>query len=260
MTGFHPRQEKVVAAMARERADKQLVTRGFFESRSAARAAIEAGKVTADGVPVTKANQLLDLEANILAEAAHPYVSRGGLKLAYALDLWPDIRVEGRYCLDIGASTGGFTDVLLQRGAAHVLAVDVGTGQLHPKIANDPRVTSLEQTDARDLTAKQVDGVGLIVCDASFIALEKLLGPVLQHVGEIVPCDLVLLFKPQFQVGRKNIGKNGIVSSAEAAIEAEIQFKAWLASQGAIVIKTADSPIPGGDGNRERLIWAFSGL
>ncbi|MEL6663880.1 MAG: SAM-dependent methyltransferase, partial [Pseudomonadota bacterium] len=142
--------------MDRERADRLLVARGFFESRAAARAAIEAGGVTANGAAVSKPSHMLTRNAEITAEAAHPYVSRAGLKLAHALDLWSEIAVENAICLDIGASTGGFTQVLLERGAAYVTAVDVGTGQLHPKVASDPRVTNLEQTDARDLTPEQV--------------------------------------------------------------------------------------------------------
>ena len=237
----------------RERADKLLVAKGFFESRTSARAAIESGRVIANGATVTKANQMLPLDAEITAEAAHPYVSRGGLKLAQALDLWPDIKVKGAHCLDIGASTGGFTDLLLQRGAAHVVAVDVGTGQLHPKIKNDPRVTNLEQTDARVLKSEQIGTPNLIVCDASFIALEKVLGPLLNTVSA---CDLVLLFKPQFQVGREHIGKNGIVKDQKAVRDAEQQFLVWLSTKGAEKVDTANSPIEGGDGNRERLIWA----
>lgn len=245
--------------MPRQRADKLLVDLGFFESRAAARAAIEAGRVRVDGVALRKAAEAISPDARIEAEPAHPYVSRGGLKLAHALDLWPDIRVEAARCIDIGASTGGFTDVLLQRGAEHVLAVDVGTGQLHPKLAGDPRVTSLEQTDARDLTARQVGAPDLLVCDASFIALEKLLGPVLALIGTVRPCDLILLFKPQFQVGRDHVGRGGIVRDRDAAVEAERRFGNWLSEQGCMLYDSADSPIAGGDGNHERLVRAFKG-
>jgi len=242
--------------MERERADRLLVARGFFESRAAARAAIEAGLVTAGGAVVAKPSQMLETGAQITAEAAHPYVSRAGLKLAHALDLWSEIRVENAICLDIGASTGGFTQVLLERGAAHVTAVDVGTGQLHPKVVGDPRVTNLEQTDARALTAQEVGAPDLIVCDASFIALEKLLGPVLSMVGRGNRCDLALLFKPQFQVGKANVGRGGIVRDVAAIAEAEAHFADWLADRGAKLHAWADSPIKGGDGNAERLVWA----
>jgi len=238
--------------MNRERADKLLVAKGFFESRTSARAAIEAGGVIANGAEVTKANQMLPLDAEITAEAAHPYVSRGGLKLAHALDLWPDIKVKGAHCLDIGASTGGFTDVLLQRGAARVLAVDVGTGQLHAKLTSDQRVTSMEQTDVRSLLPEQISHVTLIVCDASFIALEKLLGPIIAHV---TAADVVLLFKPQFQVGRANIGKNGLVQDIQATAEAISRFEIWAIDQGLKICGWTDSPITGGDGNAEALCW-----
>lgn len=246
-------------AADRERADRLLVARGLFESRAAARAAIEAGGVTADGVVVVKPSQMLDAGAQITAEAAHPYVSRAGLKLAHALDLWTEISVESTICLDIGASTGGFTQVLLERGAAHVTAVDVGTGQLHLKVAGDPRVTNLEQTDARALTPTQVGAPDLIVCDASFIALEKLLGPVISLAGRGKRCDLAVLFKPQFQVGKANVGRGGIVRDSGAVAEAEARFADWLAGQGCALHAWADSPILGGDGNAERLVWASKG-
>ncbi|MEL6567872.1 MAG: TlyA family RNA methyltransferase [Pseudomonadota bacterium] len=245
--------------MDRERADRLLVARGFFESRAAARAAIEAGGVTANGAPVSKPSQMLDSDADLTADAAHPYVSRAGLKLAHALDLWHEITVENAVCLDIGASTGGFTQVLLERGAAYVTAVDVGTGQLHPKISGNPRVTNLEQTDARHLTPEQIGTPDLIVCDASFIALEKLLGPVLAQVGGEKRCNLVLLFKPQFQVGKANVGRGGIVRDEEAVAKAEARFAEWLTGQGCTLHAWADSPIKGGDGNAERLVWASKG-
>ncbi|MEM9739034.1 MAG: TlyA family RNA methyltransferase [Pseudomonadota bacterium] len=245
--------------MDRQRADRVLVGRGFFESRASARAAIEAGGVFADGSIVSKPSQLLNIDAEITAEPAHPYVSRAGLKLAHALDLWTEISTEGAICLDIGASTGGFTQVLLDRGASHVTAVDVGTGQLHPKVAEDPRVTNLERTDARRLTAQQIGQPRLIVCDASFIALEKLLEPILAQIGRPRHCDLVLLFKPQFEVGKANVGRGGIVRDAEAIAAAETRFADWLIQQGAVIHQWADSPILGGDGNAERLVWASKG-
>ena len=241
------------------RADRILVELGHFESRASASAAIEAGLVWADGQRIAKSSQPLDPSAVIEASRAHPYVSRGGLKLAHALALWPDIRVDGARCLDIGASTGGFTDVLLRRGAAHVIAVDVGTGQLHPRLAADPRVTDLQKTDARNLVSGQVGDVALVVCDASFIALEKLLGPVLALMGQTCRCDMVFLFKPQFQLGPEHIGRGGIVRPGAPAAEAEARFSAWLQDQGAQVIAWADSPISGGDGNSERLCRARKG-
>ena len=155
----------------KDRADRLLVTLGLFESRASARAAIEAGLVRADGVQVTKPAQDISADAVIEADPAHPYVSRGGLKLAHGLEAF-GIDPAGRTCLDIGASTGGFTEVLLLNGARHVTAVDVGRGQLHPRIAGDPRVTNLEATDARSLTSDKLpEAPTLLVCDASFISL-----------------------------------------------------------------------------------------
>ncbi len=241
------------------RADKLLVKLGHFESRAAARAAIEAGRVSANGAPVRRPAQPLDPGAEILAEPAHPWVSRAGLKLAHALDLWPEIAVDGAHCLDIGASTGGFTQVLLSRGARHVVAVDVGTGQLHPSLAGDTRVTDLEQTDARHLSADKIGAVDVLVCDASFIALEKLLGPVFALIGTPRPCQGAVLFKPQFQVGRENVGRGGIVRDGEAISAAEARFAAWLAGTGWQIAGWADSPIRGGDGNAERLLRIANG-
>jgi len=160
---------------AGERADRALVARGLFDSRAKARAAIEAGRVTADGRLVTKASDPIAPDAVVVAEAAHPWVGRGALKLVQALERWP-IVVAGRTVLDVGASTGGFTEVCLSRGAARVYAVDVGRGQLHAKLRDDSRVVSLEGLDARDLTPALVpDRPGLVVCDVSFIALAKAL-------------------------------------------------------------------------------------
>lgn len=236
------------------RADLLLVARGLFESRAKARAAIEAGGVTADGRPVTKAAELLADDAALEAVAAHPWVGRGALKLAHALDLWP-IPVTGRTVLDVGASTGGFTEVCLARGAARVYAVDVGRGQLHAKVAADPRVVSLEATDARDLTSARIsEPPGLIVSDVSFISLAKALPAAL---GLAEPgADLVALVKPQFEVGREKVGKGGLVTDPSARQAALEDVKAFVAASGWTVRETCDSPIEGGDGNREFLLWA----
>lgn len=236
------------------RADLLLVARGLFESRAKARAAIEAGGVTADGRPVAKASELLADDAALEAVAAHPWVGRGALKLAHALDLWP-VAVDGRVVLDVGASTGGFTEVCLARGAARVYAVDVGRGQLHPKVAADPRVVSLEATDARDLTPALIpEPPGLIVSDVSFISLEKAVPTALALAG--FGCDLVTLVKPQFEVGRDKVGKGGIVSDPTAQAAALEAVKTFVTASGWTVRETADSPIEGGDGNREFLLWA----
>ncbi|MEW5687019.1 MAG: TlyA family RNA methyltransferase [Pseudomonadota bacterium] len=236
------------------RADVLLVERGFFESRAKARAAIEAGGVTADGKVVAKASELVATDAVIAAAPAHPWVGRGALKLVHALDLWP-VRVEGRVVLDVGASTGGFTEVCLARGATRVYAVDVGRGQLHASLAGDPRVVGLEATDARDLTPALVtDAPGLIVTDVSFISLAKALPAALALAAP--GADLVALVKPQFEVGREHVGKGGIVTDPAARERALAEVAAFLSTSGWVVRETATSPIAGGDGNLEWLLWA----
>ena len=210
--------------------------------------------MTADGRPVTKASELLADDAAIEAVAAHPWVGRGALKLVHALDLWP-VAVAGRVVLDVGASTGGFTEVCLARGAARVYAVDVGRGQLHPRVAADPRVVSLEATDARDLTTALVpEPPGLIVTDVSFISLAKALPAALALAGP--GADLVALVKPQFEVGPDRVGKGGLVSDPAARADAVADVQGFLEAAGWTVRATADSPIQGGDGNREALLWA----
>lgn len=236
-----------------DRADKVLVALGHFDSRASAQAAIAAGKVSVSGRVVTKPSEKISPAAKIDAEAEHPWASRAGMKLAHALELF-DVDPTGLLCLDIGASTGGFTDVLLSQGAATVIAVDVGRDQLLDKLRKDARVTSLESTDARDLTAEAVGIPNLVVCDASFISLHKLLGVPLSFCQP--GTQLITLFKPQFEVGRANIGKGGIVTDVAASARAEDAFAEWLTAQGWHVRARADSPIKGGDGNAERLIFA----
>jgi len=188
------------------------------------------------------------------AKPAHPWVGRGALKLAHALDLWP-IEVAGRTVLDVGASTGGFTEVCLTRGAARVFAVDVGRGQLHPKLRADPRVTSLEAVDARDLTPALIpQAPELIVTDVSFIGLAKALPSALSLAQD--GADLVALVKPQFEAGPEHVGKGGIVSDPAVRARALETVEAFLAEAGWRVQARADSPIAGGDGNREFLLWA----
>lgn len=236
------------------RADLLLVARGLFESRAKARAAIEAGGVTADGRVVTKASELLADDAAMEAVAAHPWVGRGALKLVHALDLWP-VAVEGRVVLDVGASTGGFTQVCLARGAARVYAVDVGRGQLHPDVAADLRVVSLEATDARDLGPALIpQPPGLIVSDVSFISLAKALPAALALAAS--GADLVALVKPQFEVGPDRVGKGGLVTDPAARQDALEGVAAFLQGSGWTVREWTDSPIEGGDGNREFLLWA----
>lgn len=240
--------------MPRKRADVLLVERGLFESRAKARAAIEAGGVTVDGRVLAKASEAVDEAAEILAVAAHPYVGRGALKLVHALELWP-IATQARVALDVGASTGGFTEVCLERGASKVYAVDVGRGQLHPKLAADPRVVSLEGVDARVLTADLIpEPPQLVVSDVSFISLEKALPAALALAAP--GADLVALIKPQFEVGPERVGKGGLVKDQAARQAALDRVAAFIAASGWTVQASTDSPIEGGDGNREFLLWA----
>lgn len=236
-----------------DRADKILVALGHFESRAAAQAAIAAGKVKVNARALKKPSEKISASAKIEAEPEHPWVSRAGLKLAHALNVF-DVDAQGLTCLDVGASTGGFTQVLLDRGATSVVAVDVGRNQLHPRLQQDTRVTSLESTDARGLTRAQAGTPDLIVCDASFISLHKLLGVPLSLAAP--NAALIALFKPQFEVGRDHVGKGGIVTDLKATKQAEAAFTVWLSTQGWAVEARADSPIKGGDGNAERLIYA----
>ena len=241
--------------MSRVRLDHLLVARGLAESRARAKAAIAAGGVTVDGAPAKAASQLVTQDAVLDYVEAHRFVGRGALKLDHALSQWP-VRIDGRVALDVGASTGGFTEVLLERGAARVFAVDVGQGQLHPRLAADPRVTNLEQTDARDLDASIIaEPVDLIVCDASFIGLAKVLPAALALAAS--GADLVTLVKPQFEMERRaDVGRGGVVRDAGAREAAMARVVAWLDGLGWRVRETADSPIVGGDGNREYLLWA----
>jgi len=240
--------------VSRQRADLLLVARGLFESRAKARAAIEAGGVMADGALVTRASQVVAADAVIEAEPAHRFVGRGALKLDHALDLWP-VPVEGRVVLDVGASTGGFTQVCLERGAAKVFAVDVGRDQLHPSLAADARVVDLSGVDARSLTAEQLaPPPSLIVCDASFIGLLKVLERPLSLAAP--GADLVALVKPQFEVGPERVGKGGQVRDEAMRLEALASVAAALAALGWPIQATNESPVRGGDGAVEYLLWA----
>jgi len=234
------------------RLDVEMVRRGLSPSRAQARAAIEAGLVTVDGTVAVKPGQVVRDAAAIVAEAAHPWASRGGVKLAHALDVFGVDPAE-RACLDVGASTGGFTDVLLARGARRVVAVDVGRGQLVARLTADARVVSLEATDARSLTVEMIgEAPSLVVCDASFIGLAKVLPIALDLAAR--GAELVALFKPQFEVGRANIGKGGIVSDNAAVDAAAAELEAWLTARSWSPPQWTNSPIAGGDGNRERLL------
>jgi 23S rRNA (cytidine1920-2'-O)/16S rRNA (cytidine1409-2'-O)-methyltransferase len=240
---------------ARERADRLLVARGLFESRAKAQAAIAAGLVTADDRPVQKPSDELPLDARIAAAAAFPWVSRGGVKLAHALDALA-IDPTGKTCLDVGASTGGFTEVLLARGARRVFAVDVGRDQLHPRLRARPEIVSLEATDIRTLEAPRIAPADLVVIDVSFISLRLALPAALALAAP--RAELVALIKPQFEAPRRH-RKRGVVRDAavHGAVCAEIE--AFVASLGWTGIATLPSPIEGGDGNREFLLGARRG-
>jgi 23S rRNA (cytidine1920-2'-O)/16S rRNA (cytidine1409-2'-O)-methyltransferase len=251
---------------SRIRADIALVERGLFESRAKARAAIEAGLVSADGVRVAKASEALAPDARVEANAPHPWVSRGGVKLAHALEVF-GLDPSGRVCLDVGASTGGFTQVLLARGAALVIAADVGQGQLHPSLANDARVVSLEKTDARELMRQTIEDAArqagldanapmLISCDVSFIGLDKVLPPVLALATP--GSALVALIKPQFEAGTGR-RKGGVVKDAALHQQICSDIARLVTSLGWNVLGIEPSPILGGDGNREFLIGARCG-
>ena len=240
--------------MNTRRADLVLVERGLFESRAKARAAIEAGGGIADGVRVVRAAQLLPVDAKIVAEPAHPWVGRGGLKLDHALRLWP-VAVRDAFVLDVGASTGGFTEVCLAHGAAKGVAGDVGRDQLHPSLRADPRVVDLPGLDARNLTVAMIaEAPSLIVCDASFIGLAKVLPAALALAAP--GAQLVALVKPQFEAGPEHIGKGGIVRDEAVRAGALHTVADWLEIVGWTVRATADSPILGGEGAREYLLWA----
>ena len=236
------------------RLDVALVARGLFESRARAQAAISSGSVKVGGKVITKASLKVSDDDDITAKAAHPWVSRGGVKLAHALDAFK-VDPIGLTALDVGASTGGFTDVLLTRGAKGVYAVDVGTDQLHKKIRGDDRVTVMEQTDARHLTGASFGRpIDLVVCDASFISATKILGApmALARPG----AQLITLIKPQFEMGRDALGKGGIIRDKETAEDAVRIVKSWIEASGWIFIADCKSPITGGSGNHEYLLHA----
>jgi 23S rRNA (cytidine1920-2'-O)/16S rRNA (cytidine1409-2'-O)-methyltransferase len=243
------------AAMAKARADQLLVDRGLVESRAKAQALIMAGLVFSGERKIDKAAQPLALDAALEVRGReHPWVSRGGIKLAHALDHfgWD---VTGLVGLDVGSSTGGFTDVLLQRGAAKVFAVDVGTNQLAWKLRQDPRVVVHEQTNARYLTDAIVsEPVDIVVCDASFISLAKVLDTAIDFAKP--GAGLMALVKPQFEAERGEIGKGGVVRDPEVHARVCAAAAAWIVSRGWIVEGIVQSPITGPEGNVEFLLAA----
>lgn len=236
--------------MSRMRADLLIVARGLAESRAKARAAIEAGGVSANGAVVVRPSDLIDEDAVLEVAQPHPWVSRGGVKLAAALDAF-QIDPANRVCLDVGASTGGFTHVLLSRGAARVYAVDVGRDQLHASLRADPRVVSLEQTDARTLTRTLIpEPPSLIVCDASFIGAAKVLPAPFALAAD--HADAIVLIKPQFEAGPH---RNAVLDEATARAAGQAALDRLDGLERFRAIASIDSPIRGGDGNLERLAY-----
>jgi 23S rRNA (cytidine1920-2'-O)/16S rRNA (cytidine1409-2'-O)-methyltransferase len=240
----------------RMRLDALLVQKGLVESREKARALILAGQVDVNGRGAQKAGTMVDITADVrIIGPEHPWASRGGIKLAHALDAF-DLDVTGALALDIGASTGGFTDVLLQRGARRVIALDVGHGQLHWKLRTDPRVTVIEGANARHLTRADLpdlgDGADFVCIDVSFISL-SLIFPVLPPL--LAPgARIVALVKPQFEAGRRDVGKKGVVSDPDVHARVIAEVTAAAAEVGLERLALVDSPITGAQGNKEFLM------
>jgi 23S rRNA (cytidine1920-2'-O)/16S rRNA (cytidine1409-2'-O)-methyltransferase len=248
-----------MAAAPKQRADKLLVDRGLVETRAKAQALIMAGKVFSGDRRVAKAGDTLPEDAPLEVKGQdHPWVSRGGLKLAHALSEY-SLDPKGAIAIDVGASTGGFTDVLLTHGAAKVYAVDVGHGQLAWKLRSDPRVVVLERTNARRLSSAEVpEPVDWVVCDASFIGLETVLPAALALTRP--QAVAVALIKPQFEVGPDRVGKGGVVRDPVLHEEVCERIRTWFARQpGWIVLGITESPILGPEGNKEFLIAARKG-
>jgi len=238
----------------RKRLDIALVDLGLFDSRARAASAIKTGHVKVDGKTTSKPSQKVSADSEIDAQQEHPWVSRAGIKLALALEVF-EIDVSDRICLDVGSSTGGFTEVLLSSGACQVYSVDVGKDQLHSRLRGHPRITSMEATDARSLTAAMMDPLpDLIVCDASFISATKVLERPMKLVAD--GSELMTLVKPQFEVGKDNIGRGGLVKTPELARQALENVSKWVDSSGWQVLASEISPIKGGDGNTEFLLYA----
>ncbi|MGZ4626853.1 MAG: TlyA family RNA methyltransferase [Kineosporiaceae bacterium] len=246
------------------RLDAELVRRGLARSRAQAAELVAAGWVEVAGATAAKPATQVDPAVAIVVRPGPrdtpDYVSRGGHKLAGALDVFcrAGLQVTGRRCLDAGASTGGFTDVLLRRGAAHVVAVDVGYGQLAWTLRNDPRVTVVERTNVRDLTPEVLGRpVDLVVADLSFISLRLVLGPL--HSVTRPGGDHVLMVKPQFEVGRERLGPGGVVREAQARADAVRQVAAAALAQGLGCRGVTASPLPGPSGNVEYFLWLAEG-
>jgi 23S rRNA (cytidine1920-2'-O)/16S rRNA (cytidine1409-2'-O)-methyltransferase len=241
---------------SRKRADVVLVERGLFESRARARAAIKAGLVVANDKPVAKPSETIPSDAVLQAQPAYPYVSRGGVKLAGALEQYP-IDVEGHICLDVGASTGGFTEVLLANGAAIVFAVDVGHGQLHSSLRDHPNIVSMERTDIRTFEGARLPArPDIVVIDVSFISLKAVLPVALSLAA--APMHLLALIKPQFEAHGKH-AKGGIIRDAAVHKQVCDDIAAFAASLGCTDISVFPCGIKGGDGNTEFFLGARRG-
>lgn len=241
--------------MSRDRLDEALVARGLYPTRSRARDAVKRGTVSVDGVIATKPAQPVAAESDIaLTDEARRYVARSALKLKHALDCFA-LSPQGLDCLDIGASTGGFTEVLLERGAAHVTAIDVGHEQFAAPLRADPRITLWEGLNARDLNADHVrTPIRFIVCDVSFISLKLALPAALDLAAP--GARLVALIKPQFEAGREAMGKDGVVKNETLRQQICDNIASWLVDQGWVRIGLTPSPLQGGSGNTEYLIAA----
>lgn len=240
--------------MSKLRLDALLAERGLFESRSRAAAAVLAGEVALGSgrTPAAKPGQMVASDVQVALAERPAYVSRGGIKLANALDAL-DVDPTGRRCLDVGASTGGFTDCLLQRGAGEVAALDVAYGELHWRLRNDPRVQVIERTNARAITAESLPyRPDLVVCDVSFISLAKVLPAVLAAAAERFDC--LALVKPQFEVGRDRVARGGVVREAADRRTALVAVGSFLRDQGHAVLGFASSGLPGPAGNRETFV------
>lgn len=244
--------------MSGRRLDQEIEARGLLPSRARARDAILRGTVSVNGSVASKPHQQVGVADKIvLDDPAARYVSRAALKLIAGLEAG-GIDPAGRTCLDLGASTGGFTQVLLERGAAKVYAVDVGHDQLHESLRHEPRVVSLEGVNGRDLTTALIpEPIGLIVSDVSFVSILKVIDPALALAAP--GAEAVLLIKPQFEVGRDHVGKGGIVSDEEAIAAAAERVDAHMAATGWVKRFAVTSPIAGGDGNRE-IVAGFARL
>lgn len=245
----------------RQRLDAELVRRGLARSRQQAGELVDAGRVSVGGRTTVKPATQVELSEAILVaqrDDSADYVSRGAFKLAGALDAFPGVVVAGRRCLDAGASTGGFTDVLLRRGAATVVAVDVGYGQLAWSLRQDARVTVLDRTNVRELDPRRVHPPAeLVVADLSFISLRLVLRPLVQV--SVPAAELVLMVKPQFEVGRERLGAGGVVRDPELRAQAVLDVSGAAGEEGLHVLGVVASPLPGPSGNVEYFLWLRQG-